>query len=322
MKLVLPGALLSLPLALALTGPPAARADFRLERDFPLPAGGRFALAADEGSATVRGGDGSRARIVVTSPRDDIEERWDFQFVPSDGELRLRAKRRHPLGGWFSFGRGDSLHYEIQVPRATALTLDTAGGKLEAYDIDADVTLDTSGGSIRAERLQGHVDADTSGGSIVVADIEGEVRLDTSGGSIEANRVRGTVSADTSGGSIRIAEVSADVTASTSGGSIEIEEAGGRVEADTSGGSVMVSFATGNAAGGSLGTSGGGLTVHLDPSVRLDIDAEASGGSVRSDLPLTVRGSISRSSLRGQLNGGGATLRLRASGGGVRIEPR
>ena len=58
----------------------------------------------------------------------------------------------------------------------------------------------------------------------------------------------------------------------------------------------------------------------MDPGVGLEIDASTSGGSVDTDLPVTVRGSISKPALRGQLNGGGNRLRLRSSGGGIRIK--
>jgi hypothetical protein len=84
---------------------------------------------------------------------------------------------------------------------------------------------------------------------------------------------------------------------------------------------VTVSFLPGNNRGGSLSTSGGGIRVALDPSSNLEIHAPASGGSVVSDVPITVQGRITKSSLKGRLGGGGATLKLRASGGTVRIEP-
>ena len=74
----------------------------------------------------------------------------------------------------------------------------------------------------------------------------------------------------------------------------------------------------GNARGGELSTSGGGVTAAVDPAARLSIDASASGGGVTSDLALTTR-SFSRTSIRGDLNGGGSPLRLRTSGGGIRI---
>ena len=68
-----------------------------------------------------------------------------------------------------------------------------------------------------------------------------------------------------------------------------------------------------------MSSSGGSVRTELDPSAKVSIDASASGGGVNSDLPVTIQGKIDRNSLRGEMNGGGPTLRLRSSGGGVRI---
>ena len=97
------------------------------------------------------------------------------------------------------------------------------------------------------------------------------------------------------------ATIAGSVNANTSGGSIEAEILG---QPDDD----MV-----------LKTSGGSVTVHLDESVRADIDAKASGGSVSTDFAVTVRGTMKKSELRGEINGGGPMLTLRSSGGSVRI---
>jgi DUF4097 and DUF4098 domain-containing protein YvlB len=139
----------------------------------------------------------------------------------------------------------------------------------------------------------------------------------TSGGSIEASRIEGSLDASTSGGSVRIDGVKGDLKAHSSGGPIHVLDAEGRVDADTSGGGVDVSFAKGNGKGGRIESSGGGITVSLDPTVHLEIDAHAEG--IHSDLPLAMQGDISRESLHGTLNGGGPSLRLDTSGGSIHI---
>ena len=55
----------------------------------------------------------------------------------------------------------------------------------------------------------------------------------------------------------------------------------------------------------------------MDPASTLTIDAE--GDRVDTDLPLEIRGSVSRGTLHGRLNGGGASLKLETSGGSIRI---
>ena len=289
----------------------ADRGEVRIERTFELGSGGTFELDTDFGSVEVR----------VRSPRDDLEDEVTFEFDASATGVRVTAKKKGGMG-WFRWGRGVRMHWEIEVPDGVDVTIDTSGGSIRVEDLVGVALLDTSGGSIRAERVDGNVNADTSGGGIHVADVTGNALLDTSGGGIEVERVGGNVNADTSGGGIRIEDVAGDIRADTSGGGIHIDEAGGRVEADTSGGPITVTFAAGNARGGRLETSGGGIKVYVDPGVGLDVEAGTSGGGVRCELPVPVQGKLSRSHLEGKLNGGGESLHLYSSGGGIVIDAR
>ncbi len=308
-------------LALATGG---AAAEYRLEKTLALDPGGRFELDVDLGAVVIRGGSASGVRVVLTSPHDDFASEVDVAFDEQPGRVRIEAKRKRSgwLPGWLGGSGGMRAHWEIEVPERTDAEIDTSGGAIRASGLHGALGLDTSGGVIEVDDVVGNVDADTSGGGIRVAKVDGTAKLDTSGGSIEATDVTGGVDADTSGGGIRLTRVGGDVRADTSGGGIEIEEAGGRVQADSSGGPVAVRFAAGNARGGDLSTSGGGVRVWIDPAVGLDIDAESSGGSVKAEVPVTVRGTMSRGRLQGTVNGGGASLRLRSSGGGVSILPR
>jgi DUF4097 and DUF4098 domain-containing protein YvlB len=298
-----------------------ALSDTRIEKNFALAPGGRLLVDIEAGSVSLTGTSGSECRVVITSSREDLDEKLDFSFEESAGEVRIVAKRKGKsrYGSWNFKGK---LRVEIEVPERTEIDLDTSGGSLEVDSIVGDVRLDTSGGGIRVTRVRGEVLADTSGGGITIQDVEGDVKADTSGGGIHIENVNGEVRADTSGGGITLHDVTGDLVADTSGGSIKIRGAGGRVEADTSGGPIDVEFAPGNSEGGSLSTSGGGITVTLDAGANLEIDASTSGGSVRSDLPITVRGEMDKRSIRGTLGGGGTTLKIRASGGGIRIQER
>ena len=295
-------------------------ADSRIEKELSLAPGGRLALDTDSGSVEVVGRSGSGVRVVVTSTKSDIEEHFDLTFEERAGEVLIEAKKKGSgISSWFNWGGKGSLRYEIEVPRETSIDIDTSGGSIEVEAVHGDARLDTSGGAISVHDLGGELVADTSGGSISIDTVDGDVNADTSGGSIRISDVNGNVRADTSGGSIQISGVSGDLEADTSGGSIRISDAGGEVVADTSGGSVEVSFVPGNDRGGSISASGGGIRVALDPGVGLEIDAQASGGSVTSDVPVTIRGKASKSTLRGQIGAGGARLKLRSSGGPIRI---
>ena len=85
---------------------------------------------------------------------------------------------------------------------------------------------------------------------------------------------------------------------------------------------VEVGFAKGNAHGGKIESSGGSITVELDPTVDLNIDASTSGGSVRTDIPIKVVGKLRSSSVQGTLGKGGESLKVHTSGGSVSIGAR
>ena len=270
-------------------GAPSAAwgADYRLEKRLPLAAGGTFSVHSEAGGVKIRGGEGSEAVITVTSKRQDFADVFTVRFEtprPDRVEMVLERKSHGPTS-WFGI-HDDHTQVEVTLPRS-------AGTEVES-----------SGGGIDIANLAGKVDAESSGGGVQVSALGGAAKLSSSGGSIAAENVAG------------------DLDASSSGGGVEIREAHGAVVAGSSGGAVSVSFAAGNAHGGSLDSSGGGVEARLDPAVGLEIDASSSGGSVDCDLPLTVHGRVGRDDVRGTLNGGGALLKLRSSGGGIDITKR
>jgi DUF4097 and DUF4098 domain-containing protein YvlB len=295
----------------------AARAESRLEKNLKLEPGGSFTLKTDVGAVRIHGTGQSGARIVVTSKREDLEDIFRFSFDEGSGSVSVTAQRKHKLSSFFG-SNNYKVVFEVEVPTKTRVDVDTSGGSIVLRSLEGEAKLDTSGGSIEVEDHSADVVAHTSGGSITLSRIRGKAKIDTSGGGIRAREVAGTLDAETSGGSIELDAVKGDIHAHTSGGGIDIREAGGRVDADTSGGSVQAAFARGNARGGTIESSGGGVSVAVDPSVGLSIDA--SGNSVHADVPVTVHGDISRHHLQGKLNAGGETLRLRTSGGSVRIK--
>jgi hypothetical protein len=303
-----------------------AWADFKAERRLALEPGGTFTLNSDIGTVTLTGDSSSGATVTVTSGRDDFDQLFDLRFDETPGGVSVSIKRRGSWlkgiwgGEWF----GNNTQIVVHVPSKTSADLRTSGGSIDASRLAGRLLVRTSGGSVRLDDIEGPVEGSTSGGSIRMRDMRGNTIAQTSGGSIDIAGVRGSLRATTSGGGIDIDTVAGELYASTSGGSVQIRGAGARVEAHTSGGSVTVRMAAGNNGGGELSTSGGGVRVEVDPRVALSIDAGSSGGDVHSDLPVTIQrlatqGGGGARSLRGDLNGGGALLRLRSNGGGVRI---
>jgi hypothetical protein len=278
-----------------------ALADTRIEKNLKLDSGGKLTVVSDAGSLTVKGSGSSGAHVVLTSDKDDFESRFNLKFEELPGELRITLKKKDSIASWTSWFHDARIAFVIEVPTKTRTDLQTGGGHVSVHALEGDASAETSGGHIDVGELRGNLTAQTSGGHISVKQVSGNAKVETSGGHIEADGVEGNLSAE------------------TSGGHIEIRDAKGRVDADTSGGHVEVGFAKGNAHGGKIESSGGGISVEVDPNVDLNIDASTSGGSVRTDVPVKIVGKVNGSSIKGTLGKGGEALYVHTSGGSVSI---
>ncbi len=269
-----------------------------IERSFDVRDGGWFELDTDRGKIDVR--TGSSGEVIVEVVRDGARgEKLDVEFEQRGDRVIVKGDWPNMDTSWW---RGDraKIEFNVTVPQRFNLDVSTSGGSIKVDDLDGELRANTSGGSLTFGYIQGQVNAHTSGGSI---------RLEGGGTDVDL---------DTSGGSIRVGPVQGSVKARTSGGSISIEEVAGAVDATTSGGSVAATMTQQPTADCNLSTSGGSVTLTIAENLAVDIDATSSSGGVRSDIPIDGKTKHKRA-LRGSLNGGGPTVRLHTSGGGVRI---
>lgn len=275
-----------------------ARADGDFERRIPAEPGGRIEIEMDAGSIDVEGHEIDEVRVDARSS-GFASDAVRFELDEGGGrDLRLSV-RSSGLLGLFGGGR---VRLHVRVPAR--------------FSVDAR----TQGGDVSVEEVEGEVRVQTSGGALEVNRIVGPVELETSGGGIRADAVRGELRARTTGGSIRAADVSGGLDVETSGGPLELRDVAGPVGARTSGGGIEVRFA--GPPEGSIETSGGGIEVELGKEAGFDLDARASGGRVTLDPSLRFQGQAEPTRVEGAVNGGGARLELRSSGGHIVLRAR
>jgi len=318
----------TLMLSLVLLAATSLFADDVIRKGFNVAQGGTLRLDADVGRVKiVTGGNGVAVEIVRKARGRKGEEQLaahkvTFSQEGNDVVIDTPDSDGRFDRGWFGWRDSSSFEVEwnIRVPDRYNVNAKTSGGSIELDPIDGTVELSTSGGSIETGKVSGTARLRTSGGSITVEGATAEVDAKTSGGSIRIGDTDGPVDARTSGGSITLSRVRGNVVAHTSGGNITIDEASGSIDATTSGGSIKAQLSGPITADSKLSTSGGSVTVSLSPRVAVDIDARASGGGVSSDVPITIQGRQDDGELKGKVNGGGPTLTLRTSGGGIRVK--
>ncbi len=290
-----------------------------IHRSFDVAPGGTLEIDTDRGAIEVRTSRSDRVEIEVVREGNDAQKlELDFsqrgQTIVVEGDYP--ETKNWSFFNWFS---SQKILFRVTVPERFDVDLQTSGGSIEVDDLEGSVRAATSGGSLSFGNIDGPVWGRTSGGSISLRGGGGDADIRTSGGSITVGDVDGTVHAETSGGSIHIDRARGSVHAETSGGGIEVNEVMGQITASTSGGSVHAAITTQPTGDCRLTTSGGGVYVDIAPGIGLDVDAKSSGGRVTSEVEVDDA-SRSRTSLRGTIGGGGPSLYLRTSGGGVRID--
>jgi hypothetical protein len=274
----------------------------RISESFPCEPGGTLFIDLDRGSLEVTSHPKSEVRIETQV--SGLATHLVHFTVETEG---IDVWLDGTLAGWLPlfFGLGARIRVRCWVP--------------DEYAVDAR----TRGGRVRMRDIGGPVAVETRGGPIQVDGVDGAARLKTSGGTIEAAEIDGDLRAQTSGGRVEIANVSGTVEAGTSGGRVEAYGVVGNIEARTSGGRIFASFAS-EAPSGELRTSGGEIEVLLPEHAGCVLEARTSGGRVKVDsqFELQPRERTRSNRIHADLNRGGETLKLRTSGGGIRVRAR
>jgi hypothetical protein len=313
----------------------AQAAEKRLDRTFTVAPGGRLTIEADGSDLRVEGTSGNQVEVhILVKGSQSKLERMTLTAEQSGDDVAVVAK--HGSGKWTDFfvGWNPGGRVAVKVPQNYSIDIRTSGGDIVVGQLQGDARAKTSGGDIRVSEIRGPVEMQTSGGNVRAEQIEGNTRLSTSGGDIDIMRVTGDLDAKTSGGYIHLTDVSGKVVARTSSGDViasgirgdsDLKTSGGdirasidgKIAAHTSGGDITAELVGANR-GISVSSSGGDLTVRVPKDISGSLNAATSGGSVRTELPVTTA-ELGDHKLSGTINGGGNEIYARTSGGSIKV---
>jgi len=312
---------------------PSAGAQFWVHYEITVPAGyhvevrtGAGDIETQEigGSATLltQGGNITAGRVGAKDPRKANDGHVEAKFETEGGHIQVQEV----VGDLRAF---------------------TAGGHIVAGDVSGDASLRSGGGHIRVAKIGGRAELQTDGGNITVSHAGSFVNVRTGGGQIDFGEVRGSVHAQTAGGGIRVMYVSGPMEVVSSGGSICLTRVAGTVQAATTDGTITawISPDTGGSSsawggsssaptlrlsGASQLTSGkGDILVFLPRNLAASIEAVVTSGDAHHIIAdpaihLAVQPGTTNTSgavrVVGELNGGGAPLRLKTAGGNIRLQ--
>lgn len=307
----------------------AAETSEQISKTLEAKAGGQLVIDVDFGSIQLLTHTSDRVEIDISrkvslgsksEEEEHLAER-PVEITQEGSTITIRARPKSKSNfSWGGVWKRREARYVVTVPDKFNASLGTSGGGIQATGLTGELRARTSGGSLTFERIKGELNGNTSGGSISLDSCEGPIKVRTSGGGIKIARGSGTLDGSTSGGSIKVQDFDGPANVSTSGGGITLEDVGGEVQGSTSGGSINARLKRAVKGPVRLHTSGGSVSLAVDEKSAFDLDASTSGGGVRSDLPVTITGKPSRNSIKGPVNGGGAPVHLRTSGGSIHVK--
>jgi len=271
-------------LALALASAAPATAD-EWQKDYPVTGHPQLVLMTDDAGVHVTPWDRPVISVRVTTRGWKVGPHGIRITDRHEGSrVECQVREPHP---WASLYFGvRSVRVDVMVPREADLDVGTG---------DGGVTLGPVAGAVRVHTGDGGIEADG---------LRGEADLSTSDGPIEAQALDGTLTARTGDGHIRLAGRFDRLDVSTNDG---------RVDATAAEGSRL-------AAGWSLRSGDGGLTLRVPRSLRADLDLHTGDGRLRVELPVETSGDFSHHAVRGRMNGGGPVLFMHTGDGSIRIE--
>jgi hypothetical protein len=123
-------------------------------------------------------------------------------------------------------------------------------------------------------------------------------------------------------GSIHLTEVNGHLELDTTNGKIEVKRCSGSIDAATTNGGIyaeLVRVAKGQPM--RFETTNGRIDIAVPRDLAADIEAGTTNGSISTDLPVETT-HFKRNSLRGTINGGGTSIRLHTTNGGISIKTR
>lgn len=252
---------------------------------YPLKGGADLHVKTDDGSVRIETSDAPEIAARVTT------EGWkiapdEVTITESQSGDRVDIEVRLPKRYGFTGIGHRSVKVVLQVPKR------------------ADLDVRTGDGSVEVQPVSGRLSISTGDGGITVDGLQGEIQLHTGDGSIRATGLAGQLKADTGDGQLNVRGRFDQLDLSTGDGGIEaVVEPGSKVEKAWS-----------------LKSGDGGITLRVPEDLGAEIDAHTGDGHIELDKPISVTGSIGRSSVKGTLGAGGQPLRIHTGDGSIRLQ--
>jgi len=294
----------------------------RILQTFKVGANGALDLTGITGDVRVTGGSGDEIRIEATkrvrhrSAEQAKRLLTDLRVEMANINGRVEVRTVYPRRG--SYGeRGIStrVDYVIAVP---------VGVTVAVKSISGDVLVSGVRGEVRAETVSGDVSVDSAPNLSMAKTVSGDVTARDIGGA--ATLVLSTVSGSVIASGLKVRALEAgSVSGNVKLSGLQVE----RVEAKSVSGNIEFDAPLAKAGRYEFTSHSGNVRIVISGNAGFELDADTFSGSVRSDVPVTLRTvgredrdrrrGASNRAIRGSYGDASAILSVRSHSGSVVI---
>lgn len=290
-------------------------------RTFKVGTDGALDLAGISGDVRVTGGSGSEIQIEATKRvhhRNAAEAKRllaDLRVEINHFNDRVEVRTIYPgRGSNRDRGLSISVDYTVTVP---------AGVTVSVRSISGDIVVSGVRGEVRAETISGDVSIDRAANLTLAKTVSGNVTARDVGGA--TTMVLSTVSGTVVGSGLKVRSLEAgSVSGNLNLAGTEIE----RVEARSVSGSIDFDAPLARSGRYQFTSHSGNIRIVMSGSTGFELDADTFSGSVRSEVPVTLRTvggedrnrrETSTRAIRGSFGDASALLSIRSHSGSVVI---
>jgi hypothetical protein len=293
----------------------------RTTKTLRLGSNGELSLGNVAGDITVTRGGGNDATveiIKVAKARSADEARELLTLVTVDASERngrAEVKTRYPSGD--ENRRHNRRNFNVTVtfnvtaPSGTRLNVNSVSGNIKVSDIKGEINVGTASGNVSVTSAGSIASAKSVSGNVEVVDAQGDESLEASSvsGDVTMQRVSvRRIEAGSVSGNVKLEEVRCD-----------------RAEAHSTSGNINFTGPLARRGRYELKSFSGEVHLAISGGSGFEVEATTFSGDVRSDLPITMRGSTDpkdrrkHRSLSGTYGDGSAILELSTFSGSIVI---
>ena len=302
---------------------PAQAQRFPFERSFDVTGTPILDVSTVRGKIEITAGDPGRVVISGTVtvraywnvPANAAELAKGVAANPPIQQDRQTVRLRVPVDP--AEQRAVTVSYLVRVPSNTRVSSVSESGATTVREVSGMVVVRTQSGAIELTRLGAAAEVTTGSGAVTIDSVSGLLTVTTSSGGVVARSLAGSARVRTASGSVD-AELTGegDADVETRSSAVRIMGARGSVNASSQSGRVSVSGVPNRPWTAHSGS--GGVDIAIDANASVSLEATSGSGSARVE-GATVRGSISKRSITGDLGAGGPLVRASSRSGAVRI---